>query len=267
MVTLSNQVRDGIAAYWGSLQTYPITTNRAYKKYIEMENALNSLVSAICDRRCGYRDMGQKYLKDNTCVFPFLCLYVYCDKQSKSKWYFSYVRDGQDNVFVLQMKYSGLVKDDICINKKKIITESELKAIVQECVKRVISEATINGHTYPLEKQMGKWKCIDGIYWERNLPDCPEKGDVYDVRIYDNTEAPKGKYETYALWKRIDNGKYFYTTIVPNPEGNNQNRWKTVPLSTVPQEIRDDLRHLPLPPERVLKNPFWHRTGNHIPAE
>lgn len=100
MVTLSNQVKEGIVAFRDSLHIYPITNSRAYEKYIEMENALNSLSSAIYDRRCTYKDMGQKYLKSGACVFPFLNLFVYTDKQSKSKWYFSYVRNEQDDIFV-----------------------------------------------------------------------------------------------------------------------------------------------------------------------
>ncbi len=151
------------------------------------------------------------------------------------------------------------VVNEMIANRIIQITESDIKKMVMECVCRIISEATINGHTYPIKKQMGKWMCIDGIYWERYLPDCPEKGLCYDVRMYDNINVPKGKWETYALWRRIDNGRYFYTTIIQRQEGNNQTLWKTVPLSKVPQEILTDFRTLPLPPERVLSSPSWHR--------
>lgn len=34
------------------------------------------------------------------------------------------------------------------------------------------------------EKQVGNWKCIDGIYWEQEVKGCPEKGLCYDVRMY-----------------------------------------------------------------------------------
>lgn len=50
MVTLSNQVKEGIVAFWGSLHIYHITNSQTYEKYIEMENALNYLSSAIYDR-------------------------------------------------------------------------------------------------------------------------------------------------------------------------------------------------------------------------
>ena len=144
MVTLSNQVKEGIVAFWDSLHIYPITNSRAYEKYIEMENALNSLSSAIYDRRCTYKDMGQKYLKSGACVFPFLNLFVYTDKQSKSKWYFSYVRNEQDDIFVLFMKYSSFVKDNIDNSNKRIITEDEIRAMV----KRMIEEVLLNEPSY-----------------------------------------------------------------------------------------------------------------------
>lgn len=139
MVILSNQVKNGIVAYWNSLRNYPITANRAFEKYVEMECALKSLDSIIYDRRCTYRDMGQKYLKNNICVFPFLRLFTYADKQSKSKWYFSYVRDEQDNVFVLYMKYSRLVKDNMNYSKKRLITEDELESIIKRTIDEILS--------------------------------------------------------------------------------------------------------------------------------
>lgn len=138
---------------------------------------------------------------------------------------------------------------------KVLITESAIVDMVRESVYRLIHEATINGYTYPTEKQVGNWKCIDGIYWEQEVKGCPEKGLCYDVRMYDNTNLSNGEWETYALWRRVDNGRYFYASIVPSPnKESNQTEWKTTPLTKVPSEILKDFHTLPQPPERVLTN-------------
>lgn len=138
---------------------------------------------------------------------------------------------------------------------KAIITETDVVDMVRESVYRLIHEATINAHTYPTEKQVGNWKCIDGIYWEQEVKGCPEKGLCYDVRMYDNTNLSNGEWETYALWQRVDNGRYFYASIVTSPnKESNQTEWKTTPLTKVPSEILKDFYTLPQPPERVLTN-------------
>lgn len=160
MVTLSKQVKYGIISYWGSLHGYPITAARAYSKYVEMENALNSLGSAVYDRSCPYKDMGQKKLKNGTCVFPFLYLFVYTDKLSKSKWYFSYVRNEKNDVFVLFMKYSSLVKDEIDNDDKRIITEDEIRAIIKSSIEEVLSNEP---SYYKVISQNEKIKLNNGV--------------------------------------------------------------------------------------------------------
>lgn len=60
-------------------------------------------------------------------------------------------------------------------NRTIRITESEIRDMVRESVIRIISEATINGHTYAVEKQLGKWKCIDGIYADYDSPNLERK--------------------------------------------------------------------------------------------
>lgn len=149
-------------------------------------------------------------------------------------------------------------------NRTIRITESEIRDMVRESVIRIISEATINGHTYAVEKQLGKWKCIDGIYADYDFSEFGKKGYSQDVRMYMDTTAPKDVPATYCLFRRTDNGKYFYAKIVMAPElGPNETKFLIVRRSEVPREILNDFRTLPLPPERVLASPSWHKRDVH----
>lgn len=122
-----------------------------------------------------------------------------------------------------------------------------------------ISEATINGRTYMCEKMMGKWKCIDGMYYDYVFSEYG-KGDCYDVRMYMDTTVPKDEPGTICLFMREDNGRYFYCEIVKAPwKGPKETEFSILPLSKVPKEIRADFRTLPPPPESVLKTPAWRR--------
>lgn len=98
-------------------------------------------------------------------------------------------------------------------NRTIRITESVIRDIVRESVIQIISEATINGHTYAVEKQLGKWKCIDGIYADYDFSEFGKKGYSQDVRMYIDTTAPKDVPATYCLFRRMDNGKYFYAKL------------------------------------------------------
>lgn len=149
-------------------------------------------------------------------------------------------------------------------NRTIRITESVIRDIVRESVIQIISEATINGHTYAVEKQLGKWKCIDGIYADYDFSEFGKKGYSQDVRMYIDTTAPKDVPATYCLFRRMDNGKYFYAKIVMAPElGPNETKFLLVRRSEVPREILNDFRTLPLPPERVLSSPSWHKRDVH----
>lgn len=118
------------------------------------------------------------------------------------------------------------------------IMESDIRNMVRESVIRIISEAMINGHTFAVEKQLGKWKCIDGIYADYDFSEFGKKDYCQDVRMYMDTTAPKDVPATYCLFRRIDNGKYFYAKIVMAPElGPNETKFLLMRRSEVPWKI------------------------------
>ena len=121
-------------------------------------------------------------------------------------------------------------------SKNIIVTESDIKNMVLECVCRFISEQFANVF------QIGKWKCVIG----GDIYEIEGKGDCQGIRMYMNMES-KDK-ETYFLFKRQDNNKYFYATIVPAPEiGPKEVKFCSMPVAKVPREIRQDYVHPHLP--------------------
>jgi len=78
------------------------------------------------------------------------------------------------------------------------ITESDLRNMIQESVRRILSE-----HKY---MRIGDYEIINGSRWTGKLQDIPEKGWVDDIRLYSSTK--KGG-KTYALYQRCDNFRCF----------------------------------------------------------
>ena len=112
------------------------------------------------------------------------------------------------------------------------ITESEIRNMVRESVECIIAEE------YPNVFQIGKWKCVVG----GDIYEIEGKGDCQGIRMYMDMSS-KDK-TTFCLFKRRDNGKFFYSTIVPAPErGPRETKFLTVPVSKVPREIRQDFVH------------------------
>jgi hypothetical protein len=116
------------------------------------------------------------------------------------------------------------------------ITETELKGIIAESVKRIL---------YGASHKIGNWERVPSNGYE--FHDIPSKGKCVGIAMYvDNTTNEKIP-PTYCLFRRGSNGKYFYATIVDASEkGPKETKFLTVPVSNVPQEIRKDLHNLNL---------------------
>lgn len=65
VVIFSNNVKNGLEVYRKSLGNYPISRERALKKFDNMVSALNNLGSAISTPPiCMYKDLGQSFTSD-----------------------------------------------------------------------------------------------------------------------------------------------------------------------------------------------------------
>ncbi len=90
-------------------------------------------------------------------------------------------------------------------------------------------------------KKIGKWNVLEGDWWDAYPHGLENKGSVQKARMYDNSELTGDKFETYALFRRISNRKFFYAKIIPI-KGSKDTKWKAVPRNEVPQEILNDLK-------------------------
>lgn len=119
------------------------------------------------------------------------------------------------------------------VSNKVRITESQLREIIAKSVKKVLNEW--NGYKY------GKW---DVSYSDYTTYDFSKegKGKCLGVRMYiDGNSKNKEITPTYCLFRRNDNGKYFWATIVSAPErGPKETKFLIVPPSALPQEILRD---------------------------
>lgn len=116
------------------------------------------------------------------------------------------------------------------------ITESEIRDMVRESAIRLISESETDTTEY-----IGEYEVIDG--WGEGVeylaPSLKQFGIFNDIRMY------LSKTHTYCLHKRIDNGKYFFSEIVPAPElGKDETKYVPCHLSEIPSVIRQDALRL-----------------------
>lgn len=144
----------------------------------------------------------------------------------------------------------------------RALIESQISKIVDGLVKNILSEATINGHTIPLEKRINNWRCVDGFYMEYFITlHGKETDDSQDVRWYEDTDK---KVPTICLFRRTSNGKYFYARVFDDDDKSQTTSIQPISRSEVPAEILNDIHTLPLPPESVIASPSWRRKGKGV---
>ena len=121
------------------------------------------------------------------------------------------------------------------------LTESDLRMIVKDCARRILNESKKH---YNIEK-IGKWDRIPSNGYEFHM--IPGKGTCVGLMMYVDSTSKIEIPPTYCLFRRGDNGKYFYATIVASPEdGPKATKFLTVPLKELPEEIYKDRCNLSL---------------------
>ena len=93
--------------------------------------------------------------------------------------------------------------------------------------------------------KIGKWNRIPSNGYEFHK--IPGKGTCVGIMMYVDSTSEMEIPPTYCLFRRGDNGKYFYATIVASPkDGPKATKFSIVPLKELPEEIYKDLRNLSL---------------------
>lgn len=120
------------------------------------------------------------------------------------------------------------------------ITESEIRGMVKECVGKILlTEKYYNPAVEPMvDYKIGDYDVLYGAEEKQIICDLPQKGWVEDIIMY--SAMPKGK--TYALYRRCDNGKYFFVEIMDLPEDKEHLHAKVISPKSVPQIIWNDAK-------------------------
>lgn len=122
-----------------------------------------------------------------------------------------------------------------------VFKESQLRSIVRDAVRCVLCEKLYNPSVEPMiDRRIGDYDVLDGSWTEQILGDIPQKGWIQDICMYSAVDAG-GK--TYALYRRCDNGKYFFMEKVSRP---NDEYIHTILVShkAVPNTILSDAKAL-----------------------
>ncbi len=125
-------------------------------------------------------------------------------------------------------------------SNKVALKESDIKGIVKECVKKILlTEKYYNPATEPMvDYKLGDYDVLYGVEEKQIICDLPQKGWVEDIVMY--SAMPKGK--TYALYRRCDNGKYFFVEIMVLPKDKKYLHAKVISPKSVPSIIWNDAR-------------------------
>lgn len=125
-------------------------------------------------------------------------------------------------------------------SNKVALKESEIRDMVRESVEKILlTEKYYNPAIEPMvDRKIGDYDVLDGAEEEQIICDLPQKGWVEDIVMY--SAMPKGK--TYALYRRCDNGKYFFVEIMSVPEDKKYLHAKVVSPKSVPQIIWNDAK-------------------------
>lgn len=190
----------------------------------------------------------------------FISKEVAAKRDNKPEWRTCYWRDGYTpmtwcfTLYLLpQQKLVAIMAFTYKENKPGVkesrntvrLTESELKEIIAESVKTVLKEME--------EKTVEEYTVINGCSWTSYPHGLESKGGVIKIRMYDrNREECKNNFETYGLFRRVDNLKFFYAKIVPI-ENTKETKWVAVPRNKLPKAILDDFKTInPLEHEPFL---------------
>lgn len=160
-----------------------------------------------------------------------ICVEYYINRKPQNDWFDWLIKESQASVFNNTSKNINIIH----------LNESDLKEIIVKTIKRVLQESQNNENVH----KVGNWDCVPSNGYE--FHNIPNKGMCLGIAMYmDNTSNEKIP-PTYCLFRRGDNGKYFYATIINAPEREIKGtKFSIVPVSDVPQEIYRDRYNLNL---------------------
>ena len=114
VVIFSNNVKNALEVYRKSLGNYPISRERALKKFDNMISALNNLGGSISTPPiCMYKDLGQAFDVNGQPIYKNLKRFNYKD-ESGFQWAFACLyNDSADRITIVKMMAASQVKEEI----------------------------------------------------------------------------------------------------------------------------------------------------------
>ena len=88
-----------------------------------------------------------------------------------------------------------------------------------------------------IDGRVGEYDVLDGEEWEQFIPDIAQKGWVEDIRMY--SALPRGG-KTYCLYRRAENGKYFFVEIYDDGKDKEHSHARVLTKDAVPALIMKD---------------------------
>lgn len=132
--------------------------------------------------------------------------------------------------------------------------------------RRMLSEKYYNPFREPMiDGNLNGYDVLDGCEDEQILCDLPEKGWVEDIRMYSKMRDG-GK--TYCLYRRIDNGRYFFVEVFDDPRDDRYLHGRAVSKKKVPRFIWRDavdyIRNDGVIADKVLKRIVKDELGRYM---
>lgn len=140
-VKYSNDVKLTINEYTKSLKQYPISKERRNQKIRMLRNFMRNTIRTVCESvgntsypQCKFIDLGQKYGQNGVLLNPYLRQTHFAD-ESGTQWLISFMLlEDNTTIFIQCLKQSRNV-----IRESVRITESQLRRIIQESIKKVLN--------------------------------------------------------------------------------------------------------------------------------
>ena len=152
---------------------------------------------------------------------------------NKNGWAYAYYPNREDSRRLITMNklYSN------------VIGESVFRRVLREQFQKlhhryILNEKFYNPSEEPIvDGKIGEYDVLDGAEWEQIICDLPQKGWVEDIRMY-SAMGHGGK--TYCLYRRMDNGKYFFAEVFDDKKDKKYLHAKALSKKNVPTIIWRD---------------------------
>ncbi len=155
------------------------------------------------------------------------------------RYWFGYVM--QNNVVIVDEVFDcvrNTIIDESTNRRTITIKESELRMMIQECVKSIIYESYS-------KRRIGKYDVVEGDNQPHSLKGLEQYGNnLYDVRLYSEVNDKKETYAVFSIGK--DTSRYICCHLETDEEYGSWLGFTPLEKQNVPALIKQDLKDNPI---------------------